>query len=55
MLSDDAKNTIDLVSKLNNGQKFMPTRPNQVYSIDDTSLYAHASSTSNKKAVNERL
>jgi len=43
-LSDDAKNTIELVKKLNNVDKARPIPPEQILGSDDTSLFAHTGS-----------
>ena len=40
-LSDDAKNTIELLKRLNNAEKLRPIIPDQILGSDDTSLLTH--------------
>ena len=49
LLSDDTKNTIKLVKKLSNNDKVMPIHPDQIYSMDDRSLFISIGTNPNKK------
>ena len=48
-LSNNAKNTIELVIKLNNVKKVKPIIPDQILGSNNTSLFTHTGSTNNKK------
>ena len=47
--SDDVKNTIELVKRLNNAEKFRSITPDQIIGSDDTSLFMYTCSTNDKK------
>ena len=47
--SNDAKNIIELVKKINNAEKVKPIVPDQILGSDNTSLYIHIGSTNDKK------
>ena len=47
MLSNDTKNTIELVKILSNTDKVQPIRPIQIYGSDNTSLFVHLGNTKN--------